>query len=197
MKDQTRQMIGFGFCAIAAFLFAARYLSAAIFGKRLRGHFERKAFHRRRLLAAEIWRAEFDAALERRGLDVSPTLSRDRVGRGTRPHAEGHTSSLHFVPTLNHPLHLVQSLSRSLFLPANVETVRFERSENTHQPLVRLISATAICTTRPIGRPRRHEHGRCCRRPQLSFRICADPTGYGASRTRLSCSRIHTRPRPA
>jgi hypothetical protein len=41
----------------------------------------------RSLLAAEIWRAEFDAALERRGLDVSPTLSRDRVGRGTRPHA--------------------------------------------------------------------------------------------------------------
>ena len=29
---QMRQLIGLGFCAIAAFLFAARYICAAIFG---------------------------------------------------------------------------------------------------------------------------------------------------------------------
>jgi hypothetical protein len=32
MKDQMRRAIGLGFCAIAAFLFAARYICAAIFG---------------------------------------------------------------------------------------------------------------------------------------------------------------------
>ncbi len=30
--NQMRQFIGLGFCAIAAFLFAARYICAAIFG---------------------------------------------------------------------------------------------------------------------------------------------------------------------
>ena len=33
MKDQMKQALGLGFCAIAAFLFAARYICAAIFGR--------------------------------------------------------------------------------------------------------------------------------------------------------------------
>ena len=32
MKDGMRQAVGLGFCAIAAFLFAARYICAAIWG---------------------------------------------------------------------------------------------------------------------------------------------------------------------
>jgi mannose/fructose/N-acetylgalactosamine-specific phosphotransferase system component IIC len=32
IKDGMRQIVGLGFCAIAAFLFAARYICAAIFG---------------------------------------------------------------------------------------------------------------------------------------------------------------------
>jgi hypothetical protein len=35
MNSQTNKLVGLGFCAIAAFLFATRYICAAIFGNRV------------------------------------------------------------------------------------------------------------------------------------------------------------------